>query len=331
MNKFQELMMSQYVKELATKEKINGADFTENTLENVLNNMQFLRENVTAFGEESAYLPLPVKKMLAYLLSPTNRVEYTINKGEDWAEAEARFYESDTATVPTGVGFAKVFVTQVYKNDFVDQVTRLSKLEATARGMAASRAYTDAGIGLQFYGDTIDTDKDEAKEKAEKKTAEARAEMKNAEMPAPAKPETKSVTTDNGMTLPLPPSQKERQAAKRAAKKASSETPAPQTASVDTETRSEEIVAITANITKNETPAPAKTMTAKEAMTYTADAGTLTKGMLLGDIMTSDDVNLRRSLVYLYKNKPEGRTDELDTALITLINLDPELKELLKK
>jgi len=323
MEDFKEVMRQEYLKTLADKEKKNGAKDVEYTLESILHNMSFLAETVKSFDEENKYLPLNTKKMLAYLLSPTNRVEYVVRRGDNWVECEASFYESETSTAPSGKGFAKSFRSQVYKGSYLSDEERESCLEAYVRGRAASRAYTDAGIGLQFYADNEDSDRDEAAEGIEAKVKAQNNAPKTETDSSPATVPQKSVSV-GGMNLPVPPTQNELKAAKqqKKAKKTIITVPEAETEVPEPETKVETTAEPEQKTSKEE-------MTPAKAMLFIADNGTLSRGKSLGDIFTSEDPKLRRSLVWLYKNPPESRESDMNNALLTLINLDDGLKQLM--
>ena len=335
MNRFQEIMTRKYVKVLAERERKNGALNVEDSVESVIENMECLREKAEMFGEETSYLPLPVKKQLAYLLSPTNRMEYSVQRGADWVQCEASFFESEESSFPIGKGFAKAYRTMVFQGQSFSPEQRESKLEAYVRGMAASRAYTDAGIGLQFYGDQDDTDKMEAKEGVTQKAIllkEQEAEQAEDEK-AESVLEQQVVpveVTGLSIPLPLPQTQNERTAKKRQSAKGMLP-PMPE-ATTKAEEKAE-TVPMNAEPGQDIWTADENTaeMTPETAMEYVADNGSLAKGKTLGDIFHSEDPRMRRTLVWLLKNPPkEGREARMDEAIMTLVRMDEGLMNLLQ-
>lgn len=129
----------------------------------VFDNLDALCEKVEKWGQEKQFIPLKYKKMLATALDCDHRIEYRVNKTDSWCEVEALFYWSDCET-PTGTGFVRMHITQIAPYDSMTTEERLSLLETTCRGAAATRAISDAGIGAGYYGDIEENSYMEANE-----------------------------------------------------------------------------------------------------------------------------------------------------------------------
>lgn len=153
------------------------------TPEEIWNNLQYLTKPVTKFGETLYYLPLQIKKMLAYIADPDYRIEYKVEKSENICTVEAFFYWGDR-DIPAGSSFVKRFVSQIYPDNSMTAEGRESVFEVTVRGLAASRAITDAGIGLQFYGDCFDMSPDKQEEAETAELERQKAEGKVPDIPS---------------------------------------------------------------------------------------------------------------------------------------------------
>lgn len=154
MNAFENVIKTTYENELI--KLINSKEGNQiSSPDEIWSNIHRLASEGTNYGEPFRYLSLNVKKMLAYIADPRYRIEYRVENVEETSTVEALFYWSGE-TEPVGVGFARRNICQIFRNDSLTAEERMSYVEAAARGMAASRAITDAGIGLQFYSDLFD-------------------------------------------------------------------------------------------------------------------------------------------------------------------------------
>lgn len=166
------LIRKSYENELMSLIRENGGEC--NNAEEIWDNLPFLAKQMSKYDEISLYLPLQIKKMLAYIIDPDYRIEYTVEKTENSCTVEAFFYWSDKENA-AGRGFVKRYLTQIFPNNSLSAEERESVFEATVRGQALSRAITDAGIGLQLAGDCFDLSPDiqeteEVTTKSEKKS-----------------------------------------------------------------------------------------------------------------------------------------------------------------
>lgn len=142
------LLKNSYIKYLAEEMKKKGVN-TDGSIESVIDNLGCLVENTG----ETAYLPLPIKKLLAKAISIRSFIKYETTSGDGWVTVEALFYWGPEETTPAGSGKVKMYLEQIASDAFRTESERDAMLEATARGRAATRALSDAGIGLQYFGD----------------------------------------------------------------------------------------------------------------------------------------------------------------------------------
>lgn len=190
MNAFENVIKTTYENELINL--INSREGKQiSSPDEIWTNIHRLASEGTAYGQPFRFLSLNIKKMLAYIADPRYRIEYRVENTEETSTVEALFYWSGEND-PAGTGLVKRNICQIFRNDSLTAEERKSYLEATARGMAASRAITDAGIGLQFYSDLFD-------QEFEKMEA-LEASMKN--------------KTENDNNLPVIPTQEEKKAAR---------------------------------------------------------------------------------------------------------------------
>lgn len=279
-------------------EQINKNKGNAETPEDIWDNLHYLEKKVTKYDEIVSYLPLQLKKILAFILDPDNRIEYVVNKTAEYCEVEARFYWSSCET-PAGIGFKKMYVNQIRSTDSISHEERESALEATVRGCAATRALTDAGIGLEFYGDCFDYD-------FEEDDAESRLnQMADDKLPQPE--------NDNG-----------KKAAKKSESKPVSEASASKTdAPIDTKPEKVAKTEITSSATNESTEAEDTTLpplTLEDAKNAIIDIGSY-QGNKLGDIF-----NLQpRNLIWLVNNHSAVAKEAK-----MLIETNPELKKYLK-
>lgn len=156
--------------EKALKEIISkkGGD----TSKDVFDNLEYLTDKATSYGEDFYYIPVLIKKLLCTYIDPDYRIEYVVTKGSDWCEVEARLYWSDSEQ-PAGIGFVRRYANQISPFDSLSKEERLSQLEANCRGASATRAIADAGVASHFWGDMSGFEI-----KGEMEEAEASAKMR---------------------------------------------------------------------------------------------------------------------------------------------------------
>ena len=162
--KIVDILKDSYIKTLESRiNKVRKADTPIHGVDEVLLHLELLAKPITRYGENVAYLPIDVKKMIAFIVSPLNHFDYEIAKGNDsdgtpFVTVVARFYWDDSEMV-SGTGRVTLRPKDIRKSDFLSEQEREYLLEPTAIGSAESRALTNAGIGLQlYYGDSIDPD-----------------------------------------------------------------------------------------------------------------------------------------------------------------------------
>lgn len=317
MNNFENVIKTSYEQELIRLINSKSSDATAiSSPEEIWTNIHRLASEGTNFGEPYRYLSLNVKKMLAYIADPNYRIEYHVENTDETSTVEALFYWSGE-TVPAGVGFVKRHISQIFRNDSITSDERKTYLESSARGMAASRAITDAGIGLQFYSDLFDR-KFEEMEALESSLAQ---ERNNSAAPV-------TTTTDG---LPVIPTHEEKKAAryKAAGKKASVEkenkadAPAtetattPKTEEVKTEVKDDKASEQKDTTVETQTAATCDLETAKKAI---CDIGSYA-GNPLGAVYGCNP----RNLIWLINH---GSSVAAEARVI--VESDPELKSYLK-
>lgn len=118
----------------------------------IFSQLELLADFVEKYGEKRYYLPLQAKKLLCTMLDADYRIEYKVAKTAEVCEVEALLYWSDSEH-PSGVGFVRRSKSEILPTDALTSEERENLLEATCRGLAASRAITDAGIGGQLLGE----------------------------------------------------------------------------------------------------------------------------------------------------------------------------------
>lgn len=193
------------------KAKVEASGRTCADFKDVLNNLDALAKEQIKYGDEKTmWLDLSTKKMIARAIDPNCRIEIPANeiiRYKDTLAVTAYFYWSDSEHY-VGRGFSRKSLTNLVSGDY-DASKIETEFEALVMGAAATRALTDAGIGLEFYADGFE----ELFEQLEEKEAEEILDRKQEEM---------------DKTIPEVPSQNEKKAnaRKRAAKKVE---PAPAT------------------------------------------------------------------------------------------------------
>lgn len=153
MNGPKEVLRRSYEKILM--DKIIQAGGHIESAEDIWLNLKYLATATMSYGEEKFFMSLQIKKILAFILDPDYRIEYEVTKTETECTVTASFYWADSDK-PAGQGFVKRFVTQIFPNESMTHEERESIFESTVRGLAATRAISDAGIAMHFYADTLE-------------------------------------------------------------------------------------------------------------------------------------------------------------------------------
>lgn len=134
---------------------INEKGANARTIEDVFDNLPLLAKKVMHYGEETMYLDLNMKKMLAKALDPEVRIMYRVTeRSKNELGVEAFLYWGNDSNY-SGYGFSKKNLELIVTSQS-DAMLKETNFEALVKGAAASRALTDAGIGLEFFCDEMD-------------------------------------------------------------------------------------------------------------------------------------------------------------------------------
>lgn len=301
-----ELLRKSYEKIIMQKIREKGGH-VENP-EEIWDNLTYLAQEVQKFGETRLFLPLQVKKMLAYIVDPDNYVEYQVNSDENSCTVEARLYWTGSS-YPSGVGFVKRYVNQIFPNNSMSPEERLSIMESTVRGLALSRAITDAGIGMHLYGDCFDfnveaLEKDEAEKEINKE-----AEKKVPNIPSAEEKKVQRLAA--------------KAAKEKAERKPQEEMTEAMDAAVAVPVEVPKVTAVAEDNTLHDEKEPEKdevyvsSMSIEEARKAVADKGALA-GNTLGVIFDKKPLNL----IWLINNH-----SAVSDAAMALVESDDELKK----
>ena len=194
-----EVLRKHYTTLLCQKIKNANKQLKCDSAEDIFEYLPHLAKQKVEFGDEkTSWLDITTKKMLATIIDPEYRLEYTVlERTKSELAIEAKLYWSDSEH-PAGIGFVKRSLTQMVTNDKNASQMEL-EFEALVRGAAATRAFTDAGIGLEFYGDGFDSlfeemEEMEADTLLERKAEDAKAQFERAVPPIPSAEERKAAT-----------------------------------------------------------------------------------------------------------------------------------------
>lgn len=135
-------------------------------------------------------LKLPYKKAWFRSKFPEGVIRYgEVIASDEYVSVEAFVYEKSKHTGDRYIGRAKAYATlqKTQPDKYMSAVERRLAMENLARGLAASKALTDAGFGLQFsiYEDSPETDPETTFENGEKACA-------NLPLPGGTAPQTES-------------------------------------------------------------------------------------------------------------------------------------------
>lgn len=278
-----------------------------------------MTKKTISYGEEASYLPLQWKKMWFRSLYPLGAIRYaTLLDEEDLVIVEAKVYSDkmDPDEAYIGLGMATVNPKDCGDNQFLPVRERQNLGLRTAMGLAASKALTDAGFGLQFYGDQFDPEGEAAR-----KALQEKSESENISIPMTVFAQTPETE------LPAEPSKKRGRPKKSDVTPAFTEEPseAPESEapeSVPYESAPVEPVSTTASDTpvdKHEEFMAISRMSEEEALQEPVTLGPM-KGKMLGPVK---DIN-PNYLVFLYKKK-EAIPERLLSAVVTLADKDEVL------
>lgn len=149
-----EIMRQAYLRKLVRMIEAAGKK-CEPSLDAILDNLDCLALEIPHFDEKRMLLPLEIKRMIAYVISPNYRMEYESIRDGDYLTVVAKLFWETEDIYPAGVGFMRANIRTYFMDKFVStEEEKECKFEATVRGSAATRAFYDAGIGLGF-GDEI--------------------------------------------------------------------------------------------------------------------------------------------------------------------------------
>lgn len=149
-----ETMQKSYIKRLARMITAKGNPCTED-LEDVLDKLDVLALDITRYDEKTLVLPLEIKRMVAFIVSPSHYVTYDTKRDGDYLTVTASLFWTPDDLLPAGVGFVKSNINMFGSYDWTTNLeAKECQFEAALRGSAATRAYYDAGIGLGF-GDEL--------------------------------------------------------------------------------------------------------------------------------------------------------------------------------
>ncbi|MCR5723435.1 MAG: hypothetical protein K6G72_13970 [Lachnospiraceae bacterium] len=151
-------IISEHYKNVLT-ERVKNAGCPCDNFDDVLKNVRVLAKEQTKYGDEKAFwLDLSTKKMIAKAIDPDCRIEIPFNeihRNKDTLMVTAYFYWGDSEHY-AGRGFARRSLTDIVSRENADAITASkieTEFEALVMGAAITRAYTDAGIGLELYAD----------------------------------------------------------------------------------------------------------------------------------------------------------------------------------
>lgn len=196
-----ETMRKSYIKRLARMITAKGNPCTED-LEDVLDKMDMLAVEIIRYDEKTLMLPLEIKRMVAFIVSPSHYITYDTKRDGDYLTVTASLFWTPNDLLPAGVGFVRSNINNFGSYDWTTSPeTKECQFEAALRGSAATRAYYDAGIGLGFGDELPDP------EVVEKK--KSNTDLDNIPDPQAAKtakggkkpgrpPKTNTEKTDNG-------------------------------------------------------------------------------------------------------------------------------------
>lgn len=191
-----ELLRNHYISLLSAMIKSKGIEEC-NSSEDIFSNLRFLAKEKVEFGDEkTSWLDINTKKMLATIIDPDYHMEFKVleRTATEIAVEAKLFWSGDD--FPAGVGFVKKSLAQMVTND-ADAHKAETEFEALVRGAAATRAFTDAGIGLEFYSDGFDDlfnelEMKEATERIERKKETSKKEFDSAVPSIPSVAEQKA-------------------------------------------------------------------------------------------------------------------------------------------
>jgi len=289
-----ELLRKHYISLLCRKIKASK-QVTCETAEDIFEYLPCLAKEKVEFGDEkTSWLDITTKKMLAKIIDPDCRLEYSIiEKTKTELAIEARLYWSNSEH-PAGIGFVKRSLSQLVMNDKNASQVEI-EFEALVRGAAATRAFTDAGIGLEFYGDGFDSlfeeiEEKEATDRLDRKKEDSKTQFEKAVPQIPSAEERKAATRKRN-------AEKKAKEAEKVTPPEEESTTLPPSENKETEETTETVSMEEPTVPVKEPIASSPSLTVEEAKMVIADVGNF-KGQPLGLIYEANP----RSLVWLVRN-----------------------------
>lgn len=154
-------LKSRYLNYLASKININGKArnnsssqiHCEETLESIIEHLEYLGERMNS-EDNKLYIPLPIKRILLWLLTDGN---YSLN-------VSIKEFKPNEYVVATAIVTVNGNTTSVDYMSILDAVAAFGITDAernkqmvnSAMGSAVTRAITQSGIGLDIIGDIED-------------------------------------------------------------------------------------------------------------------------------------------------------------------------------
>jgi len=290
-----ELLRNHYISLLCKKIKAEKSNITCETAEDIFKYLQYLAKEKVEYGDEkTSWLDITTKKMLAKIIDPDCRLEYTVvERTKTELAIEAKLYWSDSEH-PAGIGYVKRSLTQLVTNENTASQIEI-EFEALVRGAAATRALTDAGIGLAFYGDGFDSlfeeiEEQEVDRRLERKAEESKAQFNKAVPDIPSAEERKAATRKRN-------AEKKATEAEKATTPVEEPTTLPSSVNEATAEATETVSTEETTVPVAEPIAPSPSLTVEEAKMVIADMGNF-KGQPLGLIYEANP----RNLVWLVRN-----------------------------
>lgn len=315
------MLKKHYENLLMDKIRENGGNIT--SPDEIWDNLKYLAKRVPHYDEEVCYLPLPIKKMLAYIYDPNRVIDYTLTMNQEGmltCEAYVRWSSTPEGTV-AGRGQVSRYIDQIFPSNSLSEHERKSVWNQSVISLAISRALTDAGIGMEFYGDCFDMSIDALETSDLEASKDRVAESKEDKLPEIPTVEEKKAKKMKAWA----------EKANAESKKLSEEKAAPEPVQQNaSETPDAEVTANSVTTEQQNTSAEkdvpddaqmATTLSLSEAREVIADRGTYA-GNALGLIYDRSP----RVIIWLYNN---SQTDEVKNAAKTIIAQDETLQKLM--
>lgn len=312
-----ETMRKSYIKRLARMITAKGSSCTED-LEDVLDKMDALALEIIRYDEKTLMLPLEIKRMVAFIISPSHYITYDTKRDGDYLTVTASLFWTPNDLLPAGVGFVRSNINNFGSYDWTTSPeTKECQFEAALRGSAATRAYYDAGIGLGFGDELPDPEVVEKKKSGtdlDKIPDPQAAKGGKRSKKTTRQPETTTEETDNDSSTNQENESKD-------TRKPGAYSPAEGEAADPTNAAKEDINGSVKKGTTSLEGAPANmapSYTLEEALNTRADMGAY-KGYTLGEILESKP----KGLIWLF-----NKNSAVKEQVLTVIKSDPEVYSL---